>query len=335
MKEYKTLILGGKTIKGLVGIKDALKAIEEAFRYFGKGKAQMPPKVYIYLDAHNGDFRAMPAYVEGFKNCIIKWVNVHPTNKGRGLPTVMALIILSDATNGFPLCVMDGTYATALRTGAAGGIAAKYLARRNSRKIGLVGCGVQAKTQFLALKEMFSVDEVNVWGMRRSEALRFLKAMKGLKDIRIGHSNTVKECVKDCDIIVTTTPSRKPLIRLDWLKRGAHINAMGADAKGKKELDTRILKRAKVVVDAWEQASHSGEVNVPLSRGSLSKKDIYADIGEIVTGKKKGRTNKSEITVFDSTGLAIQDVAIANVIYRKAVKLRVGKYVRLVQRDGV
>lgn len=331
MKGYKTLVLDGRTIKRLVGIKDAMEAVEKVFRYFGKGKAQMPPKVYIYLDKHNGDFRAMPAYVEGFKNCIVKWVNVHPKNKVKGLPTVMAIIILSDAVNGFPLCVMDGTYATALRTGAAGGIAAKYLARGNSRKVGLVGCGVQAKTQLLALKEVLSIDEANIWGVRRSEVLRFLRETKELKDIKIGFSNTVKDCVKDCDIIVTTTPSRKPLVRLRWLKKGVHINAMGADAKGKKELDTRILKQAKIVVDAWEQASHSGEVNVPLSRGNLSKKDIYADIGEIVAGKKRGRTNKSEITVFDSTGLAIQDVAIADVIYRKAVKMQVGKYIRLVK----
>lgn len=330
MKGHKTLILDGKTIRGLIEIKAAMKAVERAFRYFGEGKVQMPPKVYIYLDKDNGDFRAMPAYIEGFNNCIVKWVNVHPENKRKGLPTLMAVTILSDATNGFPLCVMDGTYATALRTGAAGGIAAKYLAMRDSRKVGLVGCGVQAKTQLLALYEVFRIEEVNVWGVERGEALGFLREIAGLKDTRMRVSDSVRDSVKDCDIIVTTTPSRKPLVRLEWLKEGAHINAMGADAKGKRELDTRVLKRAKVVVDAWEQAAHSGEVNVPLRRGDLSKKDIYADIGEIVAGKKKGRTNNSEITVFDSTGLAIQDVAIANAIYRKAKKLQVGRYVRFV-----
>ena len=142
-------------------------------------------------------------------------------------------------------------------------------------------------------------------------------------------SNTVEDCVKDSDIVVTTTPSRFPLVNLEWLKQGVHINAIGADAKGKQELDPQILKRAKIVVDAWEQAAHSGEINVPVRNGELSKEDIYANIGEIVTGKKEAMTNSEEITVFDSTGLAIQDIAIANIIYRKAIKSKKGKYISL------
>lgn len=326
----KTLILDNKVIRGLVGIKEAIGAIEKVFRYFGQGKVQMPPKLYISLDEYKGDFRAMPAYVKGLKGCSLKWVNVHPLNKRKGLPTVMAIIILSDPANGFPLCVMDATYITALRTGAAGGVAAKYLARRDSRNIGLVGCGIQAKTQIEALSELFNVKYVNVWGLKRYEAVKFIKEMRKLKGLRMRVSDTVKDCVKDTDIIVTTTPSRTPIINLGWLKEGVHINAIGADAKGKQELDYRILKKAKIVVDAWEQASHSGEINVPLAKGKLSKKDIYADIGEIVTGKKKARTKRREITVFDSTGLAIQDTAIANIIYRKAVRLKKGKYINFI-----
>lgn len=329
MRKYKTLILASNTIKRLVGINEAIKAIEEAFRYLGEGKVQMPPKLYLHLDKYNGDFRAMPAYVNGLKACGIKWVNVHPGNKKKGLPTVMAIMILSDPTNGFPLCVMDVTYATALRTGAAGGVAAKYLARKDSRRIGLVGCGVQAKTQLLALNKLFNIKQVNVWGLKRQEALKFIKELessrKGGKLMVL--SNTVQDCVKDCDIIVTTTPSRNPLVRLEWLKQGVHINAMGADAKGKQEFDPKILKRAKIVVDAWEQAAHSGEINVPVRNGELSKEDIYANIGEIVTGKKEARTNGQAITVFDSTGLAIQDIAIANIIYRKATKSQKGRYI--------
>jgi alanine dehydrogenase len=141
-------------------------------------------------------------------------------------------------------------------------------------------------------------------------------------------SPTVKSCVYGSDIIVTTTLSRKPLVKLEWLKKGAHINAIGADAKGKQELDARILKKAKVVVDAWEQASHSGEINVPLRKKQLSKKDVHANIGEVVAGKKKGRTKKGEITVFDSTGLAVQDIAIADLAYKKAKKLNKGKYIK-------
>lgn len=329
MEKHKTLILESSTIKQLVGIKDALKAVKEAFRYMEQGKVQMPAKVYIHLDKYKGDFRAMPAYIEGFKGCSIKWVNVHPENKRRGLPTVMAIIILSDVRTGFPLCIMDATYITALRTGAAGGVAAKYLARPDARRIGLVGCGVQAKTQLLALNELFNIKQVNVWGLNRQGCVRFIREMQRLRKLKMVAADNIKDCVEDCDIVVTTTPSRKPLVKLEWLKRGVHINAMGADAKGKQELDCRILKKAKVVVDSWEQAAHSGEINVPLAKGQLSRKDIYADIGEIVTGKK-ARTNDDEITIFDSTGLAIQDVSMANIVYRKAVRLKKGKYVSLI-----
>jgi alanine dehydrogenase len=140
----------------------------------------------------------------------------------------------------------------------------------------------------------------------------------------------VKTCVRDCDIVVTTTPSRRPLLKLPWLKNGVHINAIGADATGKQELDPAILKQAKIVVDAWEQASHSGEINVPLEKGLLTKRDIYADIGQIVAGKKRGRVTKREITIFDSTGLAIQDVAIANLIYTKARKKNVGAWTDII-----
>ncbi|MGB2631261.1 MAG: alanine dehydrogenase [Candidatus Omnitrophota bacterium] len=328
MTRRGTLILDGKTVRKIVTMKEALKAVEKSFRFFGEGKTQMPPKVYINLDKYRGDFRAMPAYVEGFKAAGIKWVNVHPENRKKGLPTVMALMILNDPATGFPLCVMDATHITALRTGAAGGVAAKYLARKDSRVVALVGCGVQAQTQLAALKEIFKIKEVNVWGLKQNEVRKFIKEAGEGEKLKMRSCATIESCVKDSDIIVTTTPSRRPLLKLEWLKKGAHINAIGADARGKQELDVNILKKGKIVVDAWEQASHSGEINVPLAKKQLSKKNVYASIGEIAAKKKKGRTRKGEITIFDSTGLAVQDIAVAVIIYNKAKKLKKGKFIR-------
>jgi len=329
MIRLKTLILEASDIRKIIGIKEAIKGVEFAFRRLGEARAQMPPKIYLHLDKYKGDFRAMPAYIDDLRACGIKWVNVHPGNKKKGLPTVMAVIILSDSASGFPLSVMDGTYITALRTGAAGGVAAKYLAGKNSRKIALVGCGVQAKAQLLALTELFNLEQVNVWGSTLKQARRFIREMRGLRGLRFFALDTVKDCVSDSDIIVTATPSRRPLVKSEWIKNGAHINAIGADAKGKQELDYHLLKRAKIVVDSWEQAAHSGEINVPLSKGQLSKKDIYGDIGEVVTGKKR-REKEEEVTVFDSTGLAIQDIALANLVYKKAIRLGKGKFVNLI-----
>ncbi|MDD5195939.1 MAG: ornithine cyclodeaminase family protein, partial [Candidatus Omnitrophica bacterium] len=305
------------------------KAIEDAFREYGRGKVLMPPKIYLHLDRFSGDFRAMPAYIEKLNRCVLKWVNVHPNNQILGLPAVMAINILSDPKNGFPLCIMDGTYATSLRTGAAGAVAAKYLARGDSKVLALVGCGVQARTQLKALREIFSLKEARIWGNEARCVRSFINDMKSANLKLIG-TESVEDCVRDSDIVVTTTPSRSPIVKLKYLKIGAHINAIGADARGKQELEPAILKKAKLVVDSWEQASHSGEINVPFKKGLITRGDIYADIGEIVAGKKKGRTSPDELTVFDSTGLAIQDVAICDLIYKTALKTKTGRWVKLV-----
>ena len=156
MKRHMTLVLGKKDIKRLVDIKKSIKVVEDAFREYARGNVLMPAKIYLHLDRYSGDFRAMPACIEKLGKCALKWVNVHPGNKTFRLPTVMAVNILSDPRNGLPLCIMEGAYATSLRTGAAGAVAAKYLARVDSKVIGLVGCGVQAKTQ-LKLCENYSI----------------------------------------------------------------------------------------------------------------------------------------------------------------------------------
>ncbi|MDD5634368.1 MAG: alanine dehydrogenase [Candidatus Omnitrophica bacterium] len=327
-KDAKVLILKRSDVERLVDMKSAIKAVENVFREYGLNKIAMPPKIYLELDKYSGDFRAMPAYVEKLNKCAVKWVNVHPKNNKAGLPSVMAVIVLSDPRNGLPLCIMDGTYITNMRTGAAGGVAAKYLARKNSRSVAMVGCGVQAQMQLAALKELFKITEVRFWGLADRSVRDFILKMKKT-GLRFKRCKSVKECVFSADIIVTTTPSRKPIVKIEWLKKGVHINAIGADARGKQELDPKILKNAKVVVDSWEQASHSGEINVPCEKGSITKKDIYADIGEIVSGRKRGRVKESEIIVFDSTGLAIQDVAVADLVYKKAAAKKIGSWIKL------
>lgn len=325
----KTLILNRSEIEHLVTMKESIRVVEKAFASLGRGEVQMPAKIYLHLDKLNGDFRAMPAYIERLERSSLKWVNVHPLNRRFGLPAVMAVLILSDPNTGYPLSVMDATYITNLRTGAAGGVAAKYLARKDSQRLALVGSGAQAEAQLSAITELFDIKDVSVWANTRESSKEFVKNTK-LRIARLRIASSVKECVTDSDIVVTTTPSRKPLVKLEWLKKGVHINAIGADARGKEELEPAILKRAKVVVDSWEQASHSGEINVPVSKGIISKKDIYGDIGEIACGRKRGRKDSSEITVFDSTGLAIQDLAVADIVYRKALRRRIGIPIRLV-----
>jgi alanine dehydrogenase len=325
--ENQILWLNRKEVESLLDMKGMLKVVEEAFRQHGLKKVQMPPKLYLYFKKHNGDLRTMPAFLEEQDITGVKIVNVHPDNPKKGLPTVMALVILNSTETGATLAVMDGTYLTDMRTGAAGGVAVKYLAHRKAKTVGFVGTGNQARTQLLAINEVMDIDEVKAASASEKGTLAFKDDMELRIECEITAKKTIKE-VCDCDILVTTTPSREPIVMNDWISEGTHINAIGADAPGKEELDPAILKRARIVVDDIPQASHSGEVNVPLSKGLLSENDIFCELGEVITGKKKARTKDSDITVFDSTGLAIQDVATADMVYRKALAGKIGTKLR-------
>jgi len=301
-----------------------MDAVEEAFREQGRNQVQMPPKSYLYYEKYNGDLRTMPAYLEGEDRTGVKIVNVHTENPQKGIPTVMAVVILNSPQTGAPLAIMGGTYLTSMRTGAAGAVAAKYLARKESSVVGVIGAGVQGRTQLLALSKLFKIDTVKVADLNIDLCRDFENDCRPHLDAEYQLTTDAKE-VCDCDILVTVTPSRRPVVKDEWIFDGTHINAIGADAKGKQELEAEILLRSKVVVDDITQASHSGEVNVPLSGGVLKEGDIYAQIGEVVVGKVPGRVGDEEITVFDSTGLAIQDISTASKIYAKALDEGRGK----------
>jgi alanine dehydrogenase len=309
-----------------MGLKAILESVEEAFLSLVKKQAQMPPKSYIITE--KGDFRAMPGLV-GY-DVGVKWVNSHPENPVTSrLPSVMGLIIYSDANTGYPLAIMDGTLITQYRTGAAGGIASKYLANPDSSTLGIIGCGKQAVTQFLFIQEVMDIKSVRLWDVNMNNAKDLQTLINKISpNITVEISPIEKTC--DTDILVTATPSRKPLVKNEWIREGIHINAIGADAEGKEELDPMILKRAKIVVDELEQASHSGEINVPLKKGIISLDDIHGELGEIIAKNKSGRENEKEITVFDSTGLAVQDLALAGEIYRFSLSQNLGKRIEIV-----
>ena len=316
----------------LLSVEEVLRAVESAFKEDALGYTQMPPKIYLKYQKHNGDLRTMPAYLERLGISAVKVVSVHADNsKKYGLPTVIATILLVDPRNGSLLAIIGGKNITAMRTGAAGGIAAKYLARKDSKIASFIGAGVQARTQLMALLSVFpSLKEIRVWDISHNSSESFAAEMKTkTKQIDISPMETVKAAVEDVDIVVTTTPSTKPLVQDSWVSEGTHFNCIGADAPLKEEIDPAILKRAKIVIDDWNQASHSGEINVPLSKGIISKQEIWAELGEIVAGIKTGRSSANEITVFDSTGLAIQDVATAELVYKKALSKKIGSFITL------
>ncbi|HMK54584.1 MAG TPA: alanine dehydrogenase [Methanobacteriaceae archaeon] len=317
-----TILLKQSEIKGLTNMKEVLKAVETAFSAYAKREVQMPAKKYLFFS--EGDLRIMPCYVRGREEAAVKCVNVHPQNPLKhDLPTVMALIELIDPKTGFPLAVMDGTWITDMRTGASAGVATKYLAHPKSETLGIIGAGRQACTQLMAMNEVMDIQNAKVFCRTCSTRSNFAKNATKTYGFDVEAVDSPQKAVENVDVVVTTTPSRKPLIKEDWISPGTHINAMGADAPSKQELETSLLQKSKVVIDSWDQAKHSGEINVPVSQGILKRKDIHAKLGDIIIGKKPGREGE-EITIFDSTGLAVQDAVTAWQIYRTAVAKGVG-----------
>jgi alanine dehydrogenase len=304
-----TLMLDRNTIKPLIKMQDVIKVVEEAFRMCGEGKGKMPGKTYVSVE--RGDFRAMPAALPGCAG--VKWVNVHPQNPSLGLPSVMAVLIYSDPDTGYPLAIMDATETTAYRTGAASAIASKYLARREPHTLGIIGAGFQAHTQILAHAELFRLSSINVFDVSQVAVDRLAQSLPHLS-IR---GCPIQEAMAS-DIVCTLTPSRSPVVKREWVVPGTHINAVGADAPGKQELESSILKEAMVVVDDLKQASSSGEINVPIHAGVYSIDEIYGTLPDVVAGKKKGRMDSKAITVFDSTGIAIEDLAVAKLLFDRA-----------------
>ena len=324
------LVISQKQVKKLIplsNIKIVVKAVENAFGDYGRELVQMPCKQYLYFTENNGDLRVMPSYSSVLKMAGTKIVNVHPDNPKKGLLTVMASIILNDPKTGMPVAIMDGSYITAMRTGAAGAVAAKYLAREDASTFGVVGAGVQAIYQIAATSKVRKLKDIAVADPNKKAVDNLIKilAKEGI-EVREG---TLEE-VCGMDIVTTTTPVRKPIVKKEWIKPGAHINAIGADAEGKEELEPEILKSAKIIIDDWAQASHSGEINVPVHQGLITKDDIFAGLGEIVAGKKQGRASAEEITMFDSTGLGLQDLYTAAEVLKLAKKEGVGKEIELI-----
>ena len=326
----QTLLLDPDAVETAADLGDIVSAVEAAFAADARGDTQMPAKSYIELPRYNGDFRSMPAYLDAgeWDAAAVKWVNVHPDNPGdHDLPTVMGTVVYSDPETAFPLALIDGTNITRLRTGAAAAVATKYLAVADARSMGIVGAGVQSYTQLEAVSQVRPIETVVVADRNESKVQAFIDHFGDRFDVRGG---SIEEAA-GCDVLSTVTPVEEPIVHS--VGDHTHVNAVGADAAGKHEIADEILLAAKLVIDDYEQCIHSGEVNVPWAAGVLNDDDIHTELGAVVAGQRDGRTDGDGVTVFDSTGLAIQDVAAAHAVYERAAERDLGDPVSLVDTD--
>jgi alanine dehydrogenase len=312
------LLLASREIQCLLTLDECIGAVENAFRLYGEGKASAPE--VLSMHAGDGGFHIKAGSLQLHRSYFVAKVNGNFPNNGIrfGLPTIQGVIVLCDSENGTPLVIMDSRKITSLRTGAVTAVAAKYLARRDSQVVTICGCGDQGRVQLKAISGVYQLRTAFAHDSNEEQALRFAHEMASELNISVKIAPDLADAVRQSDICVTCTPSRQPLLGRDDVQPGTFVAAIGADNPEKHELHPSLMASSKIVCDVVEQCAVMGDLHHALVAGVVTRADVYAELGEIVTGRKPGRESDKEIIVFDSTGMALQDVAAAAFLYEKA-----------------
>jgi alanine dehydrogenase len=327
MKSDDVVLLTSREIQSLLTLDECIDAVEHAFRVYGEGKAVAP--AVLSMHAGGGSFHVKAGLLELNRSYFAAKINGNfPENSSRfGLPTIQGVIVLCDAGNGAPLALMDSRDITALRTAAATAVAAKYLARQESRTITICGCGNQGRNQLRALSRVCRLETAFAYDRDGEQAKRFSRDLTSELNISLKPVSDLTAAVQQSDICVTCTTSRQSLLCSDDVAPGTFIAAVGADNPQKQELHPSLMARSKIVCDILDQCAVMGDLHHALDAGVMTRAKVHAELGEVVAGRKPGRESREEITIFDSTGMALQDVAAAAVLYEKAQ--RQGSGVRL------
>jgi len=299
---------------------DCLQAVEEAFRGYGEGRTAAPKSVGFHAPSGTFHIKAAMADVLATK------INANfPGNPSRHqLPTIQGVIVVMDCERGTTVAILDSTLITALRTAAATAVAAKYLARADARKLTVIGCGTQGRSTVEALRVVRPIDEVVVYDLDAACADRFAREIGGQHRMNVRAERSIDEAVRTADIIVTCTTARTAILDSQHLSPGVFIAAVGADNPEKQELTPALLSRTKVVADILEQAATMGDLHHALESGAMRREDVHGELADVIRGRVPGRTADDEIFVFDSTGTALQDVAVASIAVRRALERGVG-----------
>jgi ornithine cyclodeaminase/alanine dehydrogenase len=319
-----TLILNKADVASVLQMKDCMAVVEQAFAELSDGSAVLPLRIGI--TPPDGLSLYMPAYLKKMEALACKVVTVYKNNPLKhNMPTTIGKVLLQDPSTGDVICIMNGGYLTAVRTGAASGVATKFLARDDKNQVvGIFGAGVQAKMQLWAVCEARNIAKAYVYDISDAAADAFIAEMGIKLNLEIIRAKTAEELLK-ADIICTATSSSSPLFDGNKVREGTHINGIGSHTPTLRELDTAIVKRSKFIGDSREACfKEAGDIMIPVNAGEIPESHFYAELGEIITGQKKGRVNEQEITLFKSNGLAIQDVAAAKLVYEKALAAGIG-----------
>jgi alanine dehydrogenase len=324
-----TLILNREEVAYVLDMKDCISAVEDAFAELANGTADMPMRSNI--KPPDGLSLYMPAYLKDMKALACKVVTVYKDNPAKhNLPTTIGKVLLQDPESGDVICIMDGGFLTAMRTGAASGVATKYLARdEKEMTAGIYGTGVQAQMQLWAVCEVRDIKKAWAYDINEDAAKKFAKQMHEKLGIKVVVASDPDELLQ-ADIICAATSSPTPIFDGSKVKEGTHINGIGSHTPNARELDTEIVKRSKFIGDSREACfNEAGDIMIPLNAGEIHESHFYAELGEVVTARVKGRENDKEITIFKSNGLAVQDAATAKLVYDEAKKKGIGTDVEI------
>jgi len=324
MSSQTIRLLSGEDVRKALPMHRAIEAVREAFKQLSSGEAIVPARMHLDIARENATELFMPVYLPSAEKIGLKVVSVFNDNPARGLPLIHALVAVFDAKNGRPLAVMDGEYLTALRTGAASGLATDLLARTDAKIAAIFGAGRQGRTQLQAVAAVRAIDKAYVMDTNVRQGQAFAEEMTSLLGFEVAVADA-GDVLHEADIICTATTSNTPVFDNDQLKAGVHINGIGSYKPEASEIPPATIVRSKLVVDSIESClAEAGDIIQPLAQGLISRSHIYAEIGEIAAGRKAGRASNEEITVFKTVGNAVQDLAAAARVLEVARELQLG-----------
>ena len=325
------LFLSQADVARVLTVELAFEANREAYMAYSSGNAIQPPIVSMEFRDDNGEMDIKSGYSGLNKTVGVKILSGFWDNpRNFDLPISMGLMTLFDGRSGRPLCVLEAGMITYYRSAAAGAYAATLLARKDAARLAVIGTGGLARMHLIATKQYFDIRDAYIYSNAPEQKAKYIADFQAqYPDIRFHDCTTAQEAVEQADIITTATPANKAIVMDAWIRSGTHINAFGCDMTGKQELEPSIFTHAKVVVDNLTECVRRGETQHCIREGLLKQEDIHAEIGEIALGQKPGRINDHEITIFDSTGMSLQDISTASRIYEKAMELGIGTKVSM------
>ncbi|MGH7833355.1 MAG: ornithine cyclodeaminase family protein [Candidatus Binatia bacterium] len=319
------LVLSETDVKKLIDIPELIESLEAAHIRLSTGKAVMPVRLVVPLPQIHGRITSMPAYLGEANALGMKVVTYFEQNPKRGLPAILATIMLYDTETGKIGAIMDGSTITAIRTACASAMATKALANTETAVVGILGAGVQARAHILALCQVRKITTIKIYSPSGNSARKLKEEIEPQVNVKIEPVESAEKAARDVDLLVTVTTAKEPILEARWLKPGVHINAVGSHRPDLREIDGETLKRAKIFVDSREAIMvECGDVLLAIKEGAIAADHIAGEIGEVLAGTKPGRSTPNEITLYKSVGVAIQDVATAQLVYRKALEQSAG-----------